>query len=328
MSWRGRELGVAFAAAIAAAGLAELVLRLDAVELHPRFGTWLRVSELAETGFFELTGDPQLPYVLRPETSRELWWGATVHTNSRGGLGDELTDAAQLNLLFLGDSVTFGLGVQPEETFPERLRGVFPRARIGVLAAPGYDTNHELALLRRALDDWRWAPDVIVLQFGENDYLHPSRLTTGERHGFYVKRTTRAFVAPAGAYRRALDHSELFFRLHDLATRWLDGVVELVDHPDRHAELERLLGELRDLARERGIAVVFLNLPTRDAAALPERRRQQIDALQRGFTHAADLRLELPGRPALWFDRIHPSAAGHALIAQRLRQVLEDHRLL
>ncbi|MFI5180892.1 MAG: SGNH/GDSL hydrolase family protein [Thermoanaerobaculia bacterium] len=66
----------------------------------------------------------------------------------------------------LGDSCTFGLGVEDGETFPARLQAL---TALSVLNAgvPGYSSFQGRRLLEERIRTWR--PQVVVIQFGWND---------------------------------------------------------------------------------------------------------------------------------------------------------------
>lgn len=80
-------------------------------------------------------------------------------------------------VLFVGDSVTFGFGVNAEETFAYRfgeLRGV--EDHVAVVAVPGYNLAQTVAILREQLELQR--PDLVVYGLSVNDIGGASRLVT------------------------------------------------------------------------------------------------------------------------------------------------------
>jgi lysophospholipase L1-like esterase len=74
-------------------------------------------------------------------------------------------------VVVLGDSYTFGWGVRDDEPYPERaealLRAEGRAVEVLNLGVPGYNTELEFELLRRALP--RYEPDVVVLGYAVND---------------------------------------------------------------------------------------------------------------------------------------------------------------
>lgn len=82
---------------------------------------------------FEL--DPDLIYRLRPETV--VTWSSpefteTSHTNALGLSGREVVakTASEVRILAIGDSFTYGHGVQNDEAYPAVLKALL-RARAG-----------------------------------------------------------------------------------------------------------------------------------------------------------------------------------------------------
>ncbi|HZL98774.1 MAG TPA: GDSL-type esterase/lipase family protein [Planctomycetota bacterium] len=153
-----------------AAGLAALVL----------------LAELAAS--FTLAGnaayfveDPDLYLVRKPGLDGYTWgdgrWIA-CHINALGLRGDELPatrDPQELRVLCVGDSFTFGGGVETQDAWPAQLQAlVGPPEASGVRVlnggANGWDTPWQrLYLEKRGLREVR--PDVVVLGWNWND-LH------------------------------------------------------------------------------------------------------------------------------------------------------------
>lgn len=99
-----------------------------------------------------------------------------VATNSLGLRGEEIPagemeDPNRLHVLLLGDSFTFGYGVQVEETFGERLADRLAASGREALVfnsgVGGWGTVQEVTYGRNKMDLYR--PDVVVLTFCGND---------------------------------------------------------------------------------------------------------------------------------------------------------------
>jgi hypothetical protein len=198
------------------------------------------------------------------------------------------------------------------------------------LAEPGYNTEDELAVLREALANGKFVPSVVVFQFGANDFRQNLnlRIHLGGLY-FYEREQTLAFVPPRGLYQFLLDHSNLFYRLNRLAVRAFGRGRRLFTYPNRYAEVRRALYDLRGLARTHHFSVVFLNLPYDRRFHPPTRSdRVVIDSYDAIFRYSLDLRQEMEGEPSYWLpDGSHPSAAGHAHIAERLYGYLKEQKL-
>jgi len=95
---------------------------------------------------------------------------ATV--NSRGFRGPE-PEAGKRNVLMLGDSYTFGVGVADDDTLPAQLQRELDRREAGRqvlnMGVPGWGLFQEEVRLRRVFD--RYKPDVVILTLVLNDLL-------------------------------------------------------------------------------------------------------------------------------------------------------------
>jgi lysophospholipase L1-like esterase len=144
-------------------------------------GRYYELYEWDRFLFFRLRSHVKLelldPIAPKPVRDRTRW---VVQTNSRGFRSPEFADAGEpsaVRVAALGDSSTFGWGVQDFETYPRRLeaalqrelRGPDDRRSVEVLnlGVPGYSTFQGKTLLeRQALG---WSPDVITWSYLAND---------------------------------------------------------------------------------------------------------------------------------------------------------------
>lgn len=117
--------------------------------------------------------DAELYYVHEPNTDAHYRY-FRVRINSLGMRGAEISEKApdELRLLFLGDSVTFGWGVEEEDTFAERV-GSMLEERLGRpvrslnSGVGSYNTQSEWGFLSRHGD--RLEPDLVALVYVVND---------------------------------------------------------------------------------------------------------------------------------------------------------------
>ena len=100
-------------------------------------------------------------------------------------------DPADLNVVFLGDSFTFGLGLRPEQAFPAQVealaRAAFPTRTVRV-ANFGWPSASPLLALRRLADvGERYHPDVVLMCVDMTDFyddIHWASML--ERRGLYA----------------------------------------------------------------------------------------------------------------------------------------------
>jgi lysophospholipase L1-like esterase len=144
-----------------------------------------RPERIRYQGIFEYDRDKV--YALKPNLADGRFVGRVVTTNSLGHRDREIPIAKPPNgfrVLAIGDSVTFGHGVDGEQTWPERLEtrlaARHPALRVDVVntAQPGNSPFQEYVDLERAL---RLAPDSVIVQFVLNDVVEPRRFL--RRHG-------------------------------------------------------------------------------------------------------------------------------------------------
>jgi hypothetical protein len=83
-----------------------------------------------------------------------------------GGFRREKTPG-KVRVLALGDSMTYGLGVEDDETYSAVLEKLDPRLEVVNAGVAGYSTAEELLLLRE--QGLRLAPDVVLVAFLWND---------------------------------------------------------------------------------------------------------------------------------------------------------------
>ena len=171
-------------------GLAVVVGVLLTLEVSSRFlvnasanGRWSAHSRLvAGLGFPALNDilieDDHAFWTLAPdldglELAGRFADGAALRftvTTDRRGLRKmpPVIDAAH-RIVFLGDSCTFGLGVDDEQTFPAEIQRAIPGAECVNLAVPGYTAFQGRRVFERFSFDGR--VDVVVITFGRNDDL-------------------------------------------------------------------------------------------------------------------------------------------------------------
>src|SRR5690606_24017420 len=106
----------------------------------------------------------------------------------RGPWWEPRKTAAELRVLAVGDSCTFGWGVDWEHTWAVRLERLLQAAlpdrvvRSGLLALPGYTVFQDHRLLRRLLP--AAAPDVVVFYCGAwNDHVPAAGADDATRAG-------------------------------------------------------------------------------------------------------------------------------------------------
>lgn len=269
--------------------------------------------------------DPRVGHVHRPNQEVRLM-GATVRINADGLRDDDypLEKSGRWRIVFLGDSLTFGWGVEKEQTFEHRLEQQLDARRpteILNFGAGNYNTVQEVALfLDKGL---RYQPDQVVLFYFINDaepvpqesrlpFLGRLRLVT-----FYWSRlkALRARWDPSAGFESY--YSKLY---RDDAVGW-------------RRSREALL-ELKRACEEHGIVLQVVILPELhelEDYPFAEEHARIAGFLREHGVPVLDLAPAFAGETdptSLWvaLDDAHPNAEAHGRIARYSLDFIEGAR--
>jgi lysophospholipase L1-like esterase len=301
--------------------------------------------------------DDVLGWKLRPNAS-DLSRKARVRINSKGMRGPELPYAKQAHIkriLYVGDSVTFGFGLEDEQIFPFRVQTLLKRMLEDSIetvnaGVDGYSPWQEYEYLKS--EGLRYQPNLVVVSFVLNDVTEKGWLdrwqfqSTGDNRSTpFDELVTRSnvlyFVRIIGAMMRfgsnvqqgALKAQTLY-------------IGHLTNHPDRpevhkawEAALEDL-GEILSTCKEHHIPVILVVFPFAfqldnvKALSAPQRivcnfaRKDNIPVID--LLPVLDEHIKARGtKPEDYFlDELHPSALGSSLVADTLANFIRTNRLL
>ncbi len=279
-----------------------------------------------------------------------LFWSLTpggvdsngvLKLNSHGLRGPEISEEKknEYRILSLGESSTFAGRAAYEDCYSARLQKLLGRIngrRVRVINAgvPGYTLFQGYQyLVHRGLE---FKPDAVLLYFGYNDFLPVSYLanrTTSLGRGLN-DRELFALREESGQqlHDSLMENSHLYRGLRQLLLPAVptvgdaDAEIEIDDEHARVPEEDRrwLLESTLNLCRERGIQLIV---------CVPWYVRFEDHApLLKEFATENNLPLvDLPNllrktpfkpREEYFLDRVHPTADGHALIAEAIRDEL------
>jgi lysophospholipase L1-like esterase len=290
-----------------------------------------------------LEGDPWLLWQLRPGDRVEH--GKPVHVNPNGFRDrDDGAAASGLRVMTVGDSSVYGFGVGDDEVFSSVIEKIYAPELPGIHvingATPGWSTFQTLNMLD--MRGWALAPDLLIIGnlWSDNnfdDFVDAELLTSYA--GFRQTSEYRARVV--------FSHSALF--------RWLDYQIRVEPRRAAVKKIGWTLGgdgprsgrrrvAINDYAdnldtlcarmRERNGGVIFVMLANRedvnpvspDPAWGPYRRVMQ-QAAERNSVPLVELptvfRAWGRSEDALFMDQMHPTAAGHTLIASTVAGALK-----
>jgi lysophospholipase L1-like esterase len=310
---------------------------------------WLRITAPpADTAeLFRKLSSP-VEWSGRPH-ARGLHTGVPVAFNSLGLRDAERTPQpapGALRILAIGDSVTFGMGVAQEQTYPRQLESLLSRERgapVEVLnmGMPGYNTRHQLAQLREL--GLALQPKVVVLGFLYND-VEPSSAQRSARPPQEEKSLLRKARSTINAGTLWLKKNSLFFAwvtprlglvLRPLGFKGFGQVGEVkdkyVDTNPQWRGVQQALLEMQRLTAERGIELVVMIIPAMakfDDATYPIKEYHQAVA---AFCRDSGIR-HVDLLPAFWgLDGTrfwihatdgHPNAEGQRIMAEALAKYL------
>jgi len=308
--------------------------------------------------------DPEIKYVLAPKQKGWIDDGL-VTVNSFGFRGAEVASPkprGRLRIVIVGDSVTIGMGVGDDETFPAQLEHLlherFPDRDLDVvnLGVPGYDTRQEVTLLKRDLA--RLDPDVVLVGFYTNDVPDViddestnapagTRIVASDPKVGQILHMDSTSPSWVDRYPRK---SRLIYLVARTINRWrgagewglsrfameLDVIQGKESAPVQHAweTVATQFGELRSLADSRHFAAGIIVLPCRELVTGQYPSTKYVNRI-RALAEPLGLPVIDP-IPVMTehgtkgedlfipYDRNHPSRTGHRLIAQAILSYLEQ----
>ena len=300
--------------------------------------------------------DEELGWKLRPGREDE-YGGVRVQINTKGLRGPELPfekPPQTVRILWLGDSVTFGYGIEATDAlFPYRVAALLaPRIGRAIESVDagvgGYSPWQERTWLER--EGWRYEPDLVLVGFVLNDLTEPLSLVRygGGGEGWQLARSAR------GVLDRWLSASALATAIRDgvAAVRFgrdvqqgaaaveAGDVLRLVTQPraalwQKSWQLaESNLAQIFAAARERDVGVALIVFPYAFQLEAPQRtaspQRRLVAFAQAQGIPVLDLLPLLAAQPGapLFLDASHLSEEGHAVVADAIAAFLLEHALL
>lgn len=256
--------------------------------------------------------DETVGHSLRPGTMfrhREDPFDVEYHVDESGSRRVPGYGASRPQVLVLGDSWTFGHGVEDDQTYAARLQQAWPERGVRNLGVMGYGTPHALLSLERALE----VPgDVDLVLYGWT----PIHLTRS-----YLRKTNLEATAGKRVPLLEIEKGRLVSKgLVGLEAAIPDSVPGLAGAEWRRTTAA--IGRMRELVEARGGRFVLVVLPGPDAIpAFAEHSRRMRRRMDRSGQETVDLQGD-PGFPKsedLFFeDDGHPTSRWNALVAEAL----------
>jgi hypothetical protein len=253
----------------------------------------------------------------RINAAGEQW---SIRTDENGQRVTSQNPHSTHKLLILGDSLSFGEGINVEDRFDVKMLPLLPGMRVINTGTMGYGTDQEYV----AFQNWRHllqSGDIVLIVLNQSDYYEVLRQRYFGRAKPYFEKVNGSFVLrpPAvGLWERWSDWS----RVASVVARFIEPTVAESLDPSQSIEIIRfILGRIRD-ERPRGVRMVLAHQGTRDFLA-PKLGLSSTIFCQ--YADACiDLDVVLAADPVHLLPDGHWSAAGHAAVAQALLKALRD----
>lgn len=313
---------------LAAALLGEVALRIKGVDVPAR--------RHFSPGIYR--SDDRVGWALLPNYTgvhREYDGDASTRTNAEGFRGPAWTPArraAGLRVLCLGDSCTFGRGVDEGEDYPSQLEVALRASGFGDVAVfnagvPGYDTVQE-DTVHAALQP-ELSPQVVIVGWLPNDVLERSVVSRQhlqvldghlvddvERYQAWKHQIDGGGIYQSALYRFLRVQSR---RLSGKSRRW-KGDLEDLDYSKK--PLEAIVERAR-AAGALPMLVLFPRLEELGEAGISHHEALAAWAKERGVA-LVDLPTRWRGKQAEWAprflprDNVHFTAEGYRLLAEEI----------
>ncbi len=287
-----------------------------------------------------------------------------VTTNSLGFRGAEIAmpkPTGRFRIVAVGDSVTFGFGVNDTETFSAQAEQLLRRALHGAdievvnLAVPGYETRQEVGLVKRYASALQ--PDLVLIGFYTNDVPDALADANSNRSGTTIAaanpvkgQVLHMNPAPTSWVETQLRRSRAIYTGgHALKALLRRGegktgssleldLLENHDSADLERAWDRIAQQMADLqaaAAAASFKVGIVILPPREQVA-GQFSDSQYQSKVRSIAEPLGFFVidPLPAMAAsplrkntlfIPYDRNHPSAAGHRIIGETIADFLSRH---
>jgi hypothetical protein len=306
LRWIALLLGVVAVAPVAA----EAALRLYASYVTKRDRLF---RSDAQTGW---SNAPNL-LTTRINAAGEEW---SIRTDQNGQRFIAQDPRARRRILILGDSLSFGEGIDIEDRFDVKMLSSLFGARVINTGTMGYGTDQEYVAFR----NWKHlleSGDTVLIVLNPSDYFDVLRRRFFGRAKPYFEKVDGSYVLrppPIGLWERWSDWS----LVASVVARFNEPTASESLDPSQSIEIIRfILGRIREEV-PRGARVVLAHQGTRDF--LGPRLGLSSTIFCKFANVCIDLDDVLGTDPVHLLPDGHWSASGHAAVAQALLKALRD----
>lgn len=324
-------------------GICEITLRIHLGKLSGRNrGEGNPEFKPHPTVFWRLRPNLDMLMKMPPKTNRQF----TIKTNSRGLRSDEISLRKPRNgyrILCLGDSITYGHGVDSQFTYEKQLERIlqekYPDKKVQVIngGCPGYTSFQGLYILENI--GLKYDPDLLIVGFC---YADPAAEMKKDSDRVEKNPILRKI-------KEILYESELYLLLRRVR---LDEINPEGLPPDGYQltslrvplpEYRRIMLKFAGIMGKQKGYVIYLSLPNAEPDPFPyyaDYRAECKDVAKKTGNFYIDLDavfdsqpnpllLYLPSvHPDETVDRIHPNEEGFAIFAEEIARVIIENRLV
>ena len=256
-------------------------------------------------------------FSIRINAAGEKW---SIDTDQNGQRLIAQSFSAKRKFMILGDSLSFGEGIEIKDRFDVKMLSSLPGVRIINTGTMGYGTDQEYVAFR----NWKHLlepGDIVLIVLNQSDYQDVLRRRFVGRAKPYFEKVDASFVLrpPAiGLWERWSGWS----RLASVVARFVEPTAAESLDPRKSIEIIRfILSQIREEV-PRGVKVVLAHQGSRDFLA------PKIGLSSALFCQFADVCIDLDevlaADPHQLLPDGHWSASGHAAVAQALLKALRD----
>jgi lysophospholipase L1-like esterase len=288
---------------------------------------------------FQTSANSKISYELKPNM-KERAYRSTVTTNSLGFRSKEI-DKEKSTIVVLGDSITFGYGLEDDETIPAHLDNLLEEYNVLNTAAPGYNLFQETAIYKEISQELDPKRAILIFHFNditsETAFLHedgtlrsPGWKPTGAPECDPIKRGPLGLIpgkcwldTHSAFYKFTKKIVNLRYGKAEQKKQQMASEEESIDELESQEEIDKYLEDLTNLT---GILPplyprIFVIWP--DRFMHEESRIRLRNGVEReGFT-VIDM-YEFFGNEVetLSWDTVHPSAATAKKAAEIIAEVI------
>ena len=333
-----KSAGVAILAILVSLGIGEAICRL--------------FVPYNDTYPIDIIPDKKLPYLMRPNSIAKSIYGIEIKTNSMGFRSAEVNTKkydGEIRVLGLGDSTTFGYGVQSQESYLARIEALASSCPTGIYSGrlQTINTGHSAFNLTNYFDILdaygdQLNPDIITVGIMGNDYATDSikyvikdgvGITPGS---FWDRYNVPTFVI------RLLRKSAFYITtgntIKQASQKWLlsSATTDQAETQKQGESTVAALEKFAEYSREHDIPIVMIYLPTRDEVTSRTPSSMQFIQILKDYEKRPMIRFinlldhfdKYSENSSLLFtrqDSVHPSSSGHKIISEIIFSYLRSN---